>query len=44
MQPAHDLSTALAGKLPEAYSIGDCVEAKRIGEAVKDGYRVALRL
>ena len=44
MQPANDLSTALAGKLPEAYSIGDCVEAKRIGEAVKDAYRVALRL
>jgi len=44
MQPDNDLSTGLAGKLPEVYSIGDCVEPKRIGEAVKDAYRVALKL
>ena len=44
MQPANDLFSCLAGKLAEVYSIGDCVEPKRIGEAIKDAYRVALRL
>ena len=44
MQPCDDLSAVLAGRLPEVYPIGDCVEAKRIGEALKDAYRVALRL
>jgi len=44
MQPDNELFTALEGKLPEVYSIGDCVEAKRIGEAVKDAYRIALKL
>jgi 2,4-dienoyl-CoA reductase (NADPH2) len=44
MQPENDLFSGLASKLPEVYSIGDCVEARRIGEAVKDAYRVALKL
>jgi 2,4-dienoyl-CoA reductase (NADPH2) len=44
MQPENGLFSGLAGRLPEVYSIGDCVEAKRIGEAVKDAYRVALSL
>jgi 2,4-dienoyl-CoA reductase (NADPH2) len=44
MQPNNELVAGLAGKPPEVYSIGDCVEAKRIGEAVKDAYRVALKL
>jgi 2,4-dienoyl-CoA reductase (NADPH2) len=44
MQPENGLFSGLAGKLPEVYSIGDCVEPKRIGEAVKAAYRVALRL
>jgi hypothetical protein len=44
MQPNNELVAGLGGKPPEVYSIGDCVEAKRIGEAVKDAYRVALKL
>jgi 2,4-dienoyl-CoA reductase (NADPH2) len=44
MQPDNALFAGLAGKLPEVYSIGDCVAAKRIGEAVKDAYRVAIKL
>jgi len=44
MQPDNALFAGLSGKLPGVYSIGDCVEAKRIGEAVKDAYRIALRL
>ncbi len=44
MQSDNGLAAALAGKLPGVYSIGDCVQPKRIGEAVKDAYRVALRL
>jgi len=44
MQSDNELSTGLAGKLPEVYSIGDCVDPKRIGEAVKEAYRVALKL
>jgi pyruvate/2-oxoglutarate dehydrogenase complex dihydrolipoamide dehydrogenase (E3) component len=44
MQPENALFSALAGKLPGVYSIGDCVQPKRIGEAVKDAYRIALKL
>ena len=44
MQPDNELFSGLKGKLPEVYSVGDCVEPKRIGEAVKAAYRVALKL
>ena len=44
MQPDNDLSLRLAGMGREFYAIGDCVEPKRIGEAVKSAYRTALRI
>lgn len=33
---------ALKGKAPEIYVIGDCLEPRRIPEAVSEGFRVAL--
>jgi hypothetical protein len=44
MQPYNELSPGLAGMVREFYAIGDCVEPKRIGEAVKSAYRTALRI
>jgi 2,4-dienoyl-CoA reductase (NADPH2) len=44
MQPDNELSHSLAALGGEFYAIGDCVEPKRIGEAVKSAYRTALRI
>lgn len=38
------LYKAVQNILNEVYSIGDCVEPRRIGEAVKEGYRIGLRV
>jgi 2,4-dienoyl-CoA reductase (NADPH2) len=40
----NQLAGELNGKIPELYSIGDCVEPKRIGEAIKAAYRIALNI
>jgi len=44
MQRDNGLSLSLAGMGQEFYAIGDCVEPKRIGEAVKSAYRTALEI
>jgi NADPH-dependent 2,4-dienoyl-CoA reductase/sulfur reductase-like enzyme len=44
MQPDNGLAADLAGKLPAVYSIGDCAGPKRIGEAIKAAYLLALKL
>ena len=44
MQPYNELSLRLADTAGEFYTIGDCVEPKKIGEAVKSGYRTALSI
>jgi len=44
MQPDNGLSLRLAGTGLEFYAIGDCVEPKRIGEAIKSAYRTALKI
>lgn len=42
MEPDDGLAHRLAGKVPEFYTVGDCVDPKRIGEAIKSAYRAAL--
>jgi NADPH-dependent 2,4-dienoyl-CoA reductase/sulfur reductase-like enzyme len=42
MKPCNDLASRLTGKVAGLYTIGDCVEPKRIGEAIKSAYRTAL--
>lgn len=44
MKPCNELASQLAGKVPELYSVGDCVEPKRIGEAIKSAYRTVLNI
>ena len=41
MKSDKELALELEGKVPALYSIGDCVEPRQIGEAIKAGYRVA---
>jgi NADPH-dependent 2,4-dienoyl-CoA reductase/sulfur reductase-like enzyme len=35
-----ELYEKLKGSVPEVYTIGDCVEPRRVGEATHDGYRI----
>jgi hypothetical protein len=44
MKACNGLALQQAGKVAELYTVGDCVEAKRIGEAVKAAYRTALTI
>ncbi|MCX6007401.1 MAG: FAD-dependent oxidoreductase [Chloroflexi bacterium] len=44
MKPCNKLASHLAGKVAGLYTIGDCVEPKRIGEAIKSAYRTALNI
>jgi 2,4-dienoyl-CoA reductase-like NADH-dependent reductase (Old Yellow Enzyme family)/thioredoxin reductase len=39
-----DLAEGLKGKAPKVYSIGDCVEPRRILEAIREGWKVALEV
>jgi 2,4-dienoyl-CoA reductase (NADPH2) len=41
MKPNNALLSALRGKVPEVYDIGDCHEPKLIVDAIGDGFRVA---
>ncbi len=43
-KPNNELAQALEGKVPELYSIGDCVEPRRILEAIHEGWKVALEI
>lgn len=42
--PDESLQKALQGKIAELYSVGDCVEARRLLEAVHEGAEVALKV
>jgi len=37
--PNNDLAKQLQGKVPSVYSIGDCVDPQKIGEAIRAGFR-----
>jgi 2-enoate reductase len=37
-------NNAINNTIGEVYAIGDCVEPRRIGEAVKEGYKIGLRI
>lgn len=40
-EPNKELDEKLSGKVPVPYSIGDCVEPRRIKEAIEEGFRLA---
>jgi len=40
-KPIKGLGEKLSGKVPVPYSIGDCVEPRRIKEAIEEGFRLA---
>ena len=42
--PNTDLADSLKGKGPKVHSIGDCVEPRRILEAIREGWKVALEV
>ncbi len=42
--PDTDLAEAFKGKGPKVHSIGDCVEPRRILEAMREGWKVALEI
>jgi 2,4-dienoyl-CoA reductase-like NADH-dependent reductase (Old Yellow Enzyme family)/thioredoxin reductase len=42
--PDKGLYQELSGKVPETYLAGDCVEPRRIREAIADGYRIGLEI
>lgn len=44
VEPNKELMGALKGKVPELYSIGDCVKPGRIYHAIMTGYQTALRI
>lgn len=40
-KPNKELGQKLSGRIPALYSIGDCVEPRRIKEAIEEGFRLA---
>ncbi|GAI23903.1 unnamed protein product, partial [marine sediment metagenome] len=40
MVPDKDLLTGLEGKVPMVHVIGDCLEPRRIAEAIEEGFRM----
>jgi hypothetical protein len=42
--PDTSLHEGLKGKVAELYSVGDCVEPRAIGDAVREGYTVGATL
>lgn len=41
-KPNAGLAEALRGKVPAVYSVGDCVEPRKIAQAIEDGFKAAL--
>ena len=41
LKPKEELLAALEGKVPEVYTIGDCVEARKLINAIWEGFRTA---
>lgn len=44
LAPSNELAQELKEKVPAIYPVGDCVEVRKIAEAVEDGFRVAREL
>jgi 2,4-dienoyl-CoA reductase-like NADH-dependent reductase (Old Yellow Enzyme family)/thioredoxin reductase len=44
LQSRDDLRDALTSKFQKVYSIGDCVEPRKLGDAIREGAETALRL
>lgn len=44
MKKKDDLYVELSSRVRELYNIGDCVEPRRIGEAIKEGYLIGLQI
>ncbi len=44
LKPDDALSAHLQGMIPEVYSIGDCVQPRRLGEAIEEGLDVARKV
>ncbi len=43
-KPCNELAKSLRGKIPELYEIGDCLEPRRIMEAIHEGADAGLRI
>lgn len=43
-RPDKTVAQSLKGKVPELYEVGDCVEARRISEAIHEGAKAALQI
>jgi len=41
LEPNRELLGALEDRLPEVYAIGDCVESRKVLDAVREGFRTA---
>ena len=41
LKPRTEIYDALSGKIPALHAIGDCVEARKIGDAVREGFFTA---
>jgi hypothetical protein len=44
MLPSDDLSGKLKGLVTEVYMVGDCVSARRVREAISEGFRAGLKM
>jgi 2,4-dienoyl-CoA reductase (NADPH2) len=44
MIPDKMLARELAGKVPAVHLVGDCVQSRRIEEALEEGYRIGARI
>ena len=43
-KPNNQLAQQLKGKIPELYTVGDCVEPRKALEAIHEGFDVAIRI
>ena len=39
MRPVNELSLELEGKVPELYRVGDCVQPRRVKDAIAEGFQ-----
>lgn len=44
MKANNELAKELEGKIAEVYSVGDCVEPKKIAQAIESGFRLGMRI
>jgi len=42
--PDRELYQEIKGRVPEVYLAGDCLEPRKIRDAIGDGYRIALKI